>query len=111
MALFPHRWQRRRREGRGGGGGAGLPGEVFEQPGHRSAQTGAVRGGAAHQSGRPDSRAEQRQGPLQDREGEGCSAAEALHKRLLPLDLLVSEENAAALLLLSVPVVANHTPS
>lgn len=61
------RWQR----GGRGGGGAGLQGEVFEQPGRRSAQAGAVCRGAADEPGRSDPRAKQRQGPLQGGKGEG----------------------------------------
>lgn len=67
--LFVCRWWRRQRGSRGGGG-AGLQGEVFEQLGRSSAQTGAVWRGAADKPGRSDPGAKQRQGPVPGWKGE-----------------------------------------
>lgn len=55
----------------GGGGGAGLPGEVSQQPGSGSAETGAVRRRTTHQPGCFVPGPTKCQSPLQDRKGEG----------------------------------------
>lgn len=80
--LLPSRWGRwcggecRGPAGGGGGsgadGGPGVQGEVFEQPGSSSHQTGAAGPGPAGQSGRPDPESTQRQSSLQGRKGEGA---------------------------------------
>lgn len=65
-----------------GGRGQGLQGQVSEQPGRSTAQTGAAWRGSKHQPQCPGPWARQRQSPVPDGEGGLCNLLTSLSKKI-----------------------------